>query len=98
MLPVLSFVATVVLSMASPALADTGKQSFEHEGTRYVYTVIEKGDARKISGYRYPDAVPFTLTVRAGTVSGFSGGNPVHFSVASAKGAIKRADGQLTMR
>mgnify|MGYP001546394218 CR=1 FL=1 len=99
MLPVLSFVATIAMSIAAPALADTAEtQSFEHEGTRYVYKVVEKGNAQKITGHYYPGAVPFSLIVQNGTVSGVSNGGRVRFKVSAAQGAIKASDSRLTMR
>lgn len=99
MLPVFSFVATIAMSIAAPALAGTGEtRSFEHEGTRYVYKVVEKGNAQKIIGHHYPGAVPFSLTVQNGMVNGVSNGYPVHFKVSAALGAIKASDSQLTMR
>lgn len=99
MLPVFSFVATIAMSIAAPALADTGEtQSFEHEGTRYVYKVVEKGNAQTIIGHHYPGAIPFSLTVQNGTVSGVSNGYPVRFKASEAQGAIKVSDSQFTMR
>lgn len=99
MLPFLSFAATIAMSMAAPAHADAGDtQSFEHEGVRYVYKVVDKGLSRHISGYSNPGSVPFSLTVRDGMVSGTSGGKPVRFSVSSAAGAFDASESQLTMR
>lgn len=99
MLPVLSFAATIAMSIAAPALADTGEtKSFEHEGFRYVYKVVEEGSSQRITGHRYPGSVPFSLTVRDGMVSGTSNGTSVRFSVSSAAGAYARSESQLTMR
>lgn len=99
MLPVLSFAASIAMSIAAPASADTGNtRSFEHEGFRYVYKVVEDGPSQHITGRRYPGSVPFSLTVRDGMVSGTSDGKSVRFSVSSAAGAFATPDRQVTMR
>ncbi len=99
MLPVLSFVATIAMSIASPARADSGEtQSFEYEGTRYVYKVVENGGVQKVVGHHYPGAAPFALTVKNGTVTGVVNGRSVRFKVADAQGAMKTPDSQVTMR
>lgn len=85
------FVVAAVLGgavAAMPARAeDIEKQSFTHQGFTYVYKVTETADGRKIAGRRYPDAVPFSLGVKNGKVSGVSGGQFVSFQVADAAGA-----------
>ncbi|MDE0877581.1 MAG: hypothetical protein OSB00_02780 [Sphingomonas bacterium] len=82
--------ATAALFTATAATArdaDTTKESFVHNGSTYVYTTKIDGDRRVIDGRAYPAGNGFHLVVRGDEVSGTSGGVPVKFRVASARGA-----------
>jgi len=65
----------------------TGQQSFQHEGNTYVYTTKIVDGRRVIDGRRFPSGTGFHLVVRGDRVSGTSGGVPVSFRAAAAKGA-----------
>ena len=93
MLSVLAILAApAAAAISSPALAEPETGSFKHEGYTYVYEVKEQGSTQLISGRRYPGAVPFSLRVRDGVVSGTSNGTPVTFDVSEAAGAADDAE------
>lgn len=93
MLSVLSVVAaSLVASLAVPALAETPDSgSFSHGGYTYVYKMEQVGEAKVISGRRYPGGSAFSLRVRGDEVSGVSNGVPVSFNVSDAAGAAEGA-------
>lgn len=93
-------IATAAVTFAAPVLAKPSeKMSFKHEGTTYVYTVVEKDSAQYIKGHSYPLGGTFTLKVKNGSVVGTSNGQPVHFDVADAQGAMLKGGVEvLSMR
>lgn len=77
---------TSTIGMARDADQST-QQSFVHDGSTYIYTSKIVAGRRVIDGRRFPSGTGFHLVVRGDQVSGTSGGIPVAFHVASAKGA-----------
>jgi hypothetical protein len=78
---------TSTTGMARDLSADANAQRFVHDGSTYVYTTKTVAGRRVIDGRRYPSGTGFHLVVRGDAVSGTSGGVPVAFRVAAAKGA-----------
>ncbi|KQM67714.1 hypothetical protein ASE75_01995 [Sphingomonas sp. Leaf17] len=78
---------TSTIGMAQSTSDQTAPKQFVHEGKTYVYTTAMKDGRTVIDGHRLPDRAPFHLVVRNNRVSGMSGGIPVSFPVAQAKGA-----------
>ena len=74
------------IGMARPVDQGT-RQSFVHAGSTYVYTTRIIDGRRVIDGRRLPGGSGFHLVVRGDKVSGISGGVPVAFQVARARGA-----------
>lgn len=91
MLSILAIPATMmactILAATPVAAKETAKQSFEHDGYTYVYSVRAAKGGQIISGKRYPGAVRFSLLVSGDTVRGTSAGKPVSFLVKDARGA-----------
>ncbi len=84
----LTLLATAAAALTSTiGMAETAPKQFVHEGKTYVYTTALKDGRTVIDGHRLPDRAPFHLVVRNNRVSGMSGGVPVSFPVAQAKGA-----------
>ncbi|MEG8020182.1 hypothetical protein [Sphingomonas aerolata] len=81
-----------ILAAAAAALTSTigmakeAKQSFEYEGSTYVYSSVENG-RQVINGRRFPSGQAFHLIVRGDRVSGTAGGVPVAFATTEASGA-----------
>ena len=83
-----TIVAAVAAALTSTiGMAADGKQRFTHDGMTYVYTSKQAGDRQIIDGRRYPSGAGFHLVVRKDRVSGVSGGVPVAFTLADARGA-----------
>lgn len=83
----------ILLATAAAALTSTigmaqdAPKQFVYDGKTYVYTTELKDGRTVIDGRRMPGGDPFHLVVRKNRVSGTSGGVPVSFPVAHAKGA-----------
>jgi|UPI0006893CC5 hypothetical protein len=82
-----------ILAAAAAALTSTigmakeAKQSFEYEGSTYVYTSSVENGRQVINGRRFPSGQAFHLIVRGDRVSGTAGGVPVAFATTEASGA-----------
>ncbi len=72
---------------ATAAAADDGVERFTHQGTTYIYSTTHDHGRTVISGHQLPSNEPFRLVVDGAWVTGTSGGQPVSFRTASAKGA-----------
>lgn len=70
-----------------------GAAAFEHEGRRYVYTVVEKGRSRVIEGHDEQSLRPFRLVVGKTFVTGTVAGTPVSFP----RSAVKPVSGGVTV-
>ncbi|GAA3700977.1 hypothetical protein GCM10022268_08700 [Sphingomonas cynarae] len=80
--------AAAWFTIAAPATAAEGEQSFQHDGYTYVYKTTETAKGAKlISGHRLPDRAPFNLVVKGHRVTGTSGNANVAFDTAQARGA-----------
>lgn len=79
--------AAVAALTSTIGMAAEAKQRFTHNGLTYVYTTKQHGDRQIIDGRRFPSGAAFHLVVRQGRVSGISGGVPVAFALADARGA-----------
>jgi hypothetical protein len=81
--------AAALLTAGAASARDTEvtKEQFVHDGNTYVYTTKTVGDQRIIDGRSYPAGTGFHLVVRGEMVTGTTGGVPVKFRVASARGA-----------
>jgi hypothetical protein len=80
--------AAAWFTIAAPANAADGQQSFQHDGFTYVYTTADAANGAKvITGHRMPDREPFRLTVKGHRVTGISGNTPVAFDTDQARGA-----------
>lgn len=91
----ISFTAVAVaLSVTSIAHAQE-KETFEHDGVTYVYTVKQVGETQRITGYHYPAGSRFSLAVRNGTVTGNYNGTPVRFDVSEASAANVKAEAKI---
>ena len=77
--------------ISTAASAAEPQQRFVHDGTTYVYTATQKGDATVINGRRLSDGSSFRYVVRNGRVRGSTGGQPVAFAVSEAQGASQMA-------
>jgi hypothetical protein len=84
-------IALSAIGAANAAQPEAPKQSFSLDGYTYVYEVKADAKGQTITGVRYPDATPFTLTVKGNRIDGVSNDQPVAFSLAEAKGAAKGA-------
>ena len=84
-------IAAVAAALTSTiGMAAEGEQRFVHEGSTYAYTVTPADNGSQvIEGRRLPNGRSFRLVVNDGRVSGVSGGVPVTFKVADARGAAK---------
>lgn len=80
--------AAVAAALTSTiGMAAETKQRFTHNGLTYVYTAKQSGGRQIIDGRRFPSGSAFHLVVRGNRVSGVSGGVPVDFALAEARGA-----------
>lgn len=80
--------AAAWFTIAAPAMAAEGEQSFQHDGYTYVYKTAEAAHGAKvITGHRLPDRAPFHLVVKGHRVTGTSGNANVAFDTAQARGA-----------
>lgn len=80
--------AALVAALTSTiGMAAENKQRFSHNGATYVYTSKHAGNRQVIDGRRFPSGSAFHLVVRGNRVSGVSGGVPVDFALAEARGA-----------
>ena len=86
LIPAASIAREPANAIAAPTPAAT-QQSFVHDGSTYVYTTKFVEGRRVIDGRSYPSGTGFHLVVRGEDVTGTSGGVPVKFRVASARGA-----------
>lgn len=83
----LALTSTIGMAAGSPAGSE---RSFTHDGNTYIYTTSATRDGRTvISGRRLPSGEAFRLVVDGKRVSGTSGGAPVSFRTASARGAAR---------
>ena len=86
---------TIVIALAAIGTANAAekvaKESFTLDGYTYVYEVKADAKGQTITGIRYPDATPFTLTLKGNRIEGVSNDQPVAFSLAETKGAAKGA-------
>lgn len=76
------------VSLAAPAHADEpGSVSFEHGGTTYNYTVVERGSLTILRGVaeRGGSRTPFTLRVRGQHVRGQVGMSDVSFPLSEVR-------------
>lgn len=84
----IAIAAAVAAALTSTiGMAAEARQRFTHDGLTYVYTAKQAGDRQIIDGRRFPSGAAFHLVVRDGRVSGVSGGVPVTFKLAEARGA-----------
>ncbi|HEX8484118.1 hypothetical protein [Sphingomonas sp.] len=85
----IKMLAAAALALTSTiGMAQEGEHRFVHNGSTYVYTAAPTQNGRTvISGRRLPTGETFRLVVRDGRVSGTSGGVPVAFRTAAARGA-----------
>lgn len=83
--------AALIVAISAPAFAkDTAPQrKFTRDGQTYVYTMVTKANRVIISGRRYPSGSTFKLIVRGNQVSGFSGSEPVSFTVPNAQARLR---------
>ncbi len=72
--------------IASPAFA-AGTETLTHNGSTYVYSVTEKGNAKIIEGVDQTTNRPFRLRVSNGWVYGRVDGTAVSFSLRDVKPA-----------
>lgn len=72
---------------ATIGMAAEPERQFTHQGQTYTYTTTVSGDRQIIEGRRLDDNRRFRLVVRGNRVSGVSGGTPVSFKLAEARGA-----------
>jgi hypothetical protein len=80
--------AAAWFTVAAPATAAEGEQSFQHDGYTYVYKTAETATGAKlITGHRLPGNAPFRLTVKGHRVTGTSGNAAVAFDTTQARGA-----------
>lgn len=80
--------AAVAAALTSTiGMAADNTQRFTHDGMTYVYTSKQSGNRQVIDGRRFPSGAGFHLVVRNDRVSGTSGGVPVEFTLADARGA-----------
>jgi hypothetical protein len=83
-----TIVAAVAAALTSTiGMAAENTQRFTHDGMTYVYTSKQDGKRQVIDGRRFPSGSAFHLVVRDNRVSGMSGGVPVEFPLAAARGA-----------
>ena len=78
----LSLVALPLTLLAMPAAAQTAQPeqvTFEHDGSRYVYTVKMVGDTKIIDGTETRSGKRFNLRVSDKRVTGTVGDNEVRF-------------------
>ena len=88
--------AAAVLSIASPAFAEKPEaKSFTYDGTTYTYTVVDKGEAKIVSGAAGPVQTRFRLILANGRVSGYFGAYNVAFKADDAKGATTKGGAEL---
>ena len=83
------------LTMAAPLVAsDTAPiaRTFEHDGTRYSYTITTRGDARILTGIVEDSGKPFRLEVINGRVRGTVNGKAVAFSMRDVKPFRQRTE------
>ncbi len=87
-------IATAFWVIAATALVATAavgeepaQRRFSRDGQTYVYTTTPSDAGTVIEGRRLPSGSAFRLVVRGDNVKGVSGGHPVAFRVAEAKGA-----------
>lgn len=74
--------AALVLSPAAALAGEHGE--FVHEGTNYVYTTKQKGEATVIEG-RSSRGEPFRLLVRGDRVTGTYNNHAVRFDAAQTR-------------
>ncbi|HEX8555010.1 MAG TPA: hypothetical protein VF695_09905 [Sphingomonas sp.] len=78
---------------ATIGVAREPEQRFTHDGATYTYTTTSlSGDRQVIEGRRLDDGRRFRLVVRGDRVSGITGGTPVSFKLADARGAASTVD------
>lgn len=88
--------AAAALSISSPALAEKPETiSFTHDGTTYTYAVLDKGDAKIISGTAGSIRTPFRLLIAKGRVSGYFGATRVAFRAEDKTGATNTGGVEL---
>lgn len=78
----LSLLALPLTLLTVPAAAQTGEPervTFEHDGSRYVYTVKKVGDTRIIDGTETRSGKRFNLRVSEKRVTGTVGDSEVRF-------------------
>jgi hypothetical protein len=63
-------------ALTTPALAET----FVHDGSTYVYSVVERGNVKILKGEVAESRKAFTLRVSRNWVDGEVDGSPVSFS------------------
>ncbi|MBA4781108.1 MAG: hypothetical protein MK060_05275 [Blastomonas sp.] len=78
----LSLTALPLTLLAMPAAAQTAQPeqvTFEHDGSRYVYTVKMVGDTKIIDGTETRSGKRFNLRVSDKRITGTVGDSPVSF-------------------
>lgn len=80
----LAMTAAVAVAATTTAFAQPEQNSFERDGYKYVYSVVDHGASRRIEGKYYPGGREFTLNVRNGRVSGVMNSSAVSFPLAEA--------------
>ncbi len=79
----LSLLALPLTFLALPAFAQTAepeKVTFEHDGSRYVYTVKMVGDTKIIDGTETRSGKRFNLRVSDKRITGIVGDSQVRFN------------------
>lgn len=84
-----TLLAVPALVAATAAIAQQPVTKFTHDGVTYSYVTTTDADGNTVlTGRSVTHREPFRLVIRKGIVTGHTGGRPVRFSVASAKGAL----------
>ncbi len=83
------FAAAAAALTSTIGIAQEVERRFTHEGSTYVYSSAVQNGRTVITGRRLPSGETFRLVVDGRRVSGVSGGTPVSFRTASAKGAAR---------
>lgn len=84
---VTTFAIAALAFTSTAAFADDGARRFTHEGATYVYTSKPDHGRTVIAGRKLPSGERFRLIVAGDRVTGTSGGQPVAFRTAAARGA-----------
>jgi hypothetical protein len=82
--------AALIAAISTPAFAKDAapQRKFTRDGQTYIYTMVSKANRVIINGRRYPSGSAFELIVRGSQIDGYSGGEPVSFTVPNAQAKL----------